>query len=107
MLTGVKAVDKVKALYDSCMRLEHKGEEDSLKAIIKKYGPWPMDDKTWDPKKWNFNKKLIDISKALPVAPLFVASVQLDKKDPEMYIFQVAICNTEFDAHFSISECMK
>jgi len=88
--SGVKAVDKVKAFYDSCMRLEHKGEEDGLKAIIKKYGPWPMDDGKWNPKKWNFNRKLIDISTALPVALLFSASVQLDKKDPEIHVFQVS-----------------
>ena len=104
LLTGVKAVDKVKAFYDSCMRLEHKGEEDGLKAIIKKYGPWPMDDGKWNPKKWNFNRKLIDISTALPVALLFSASVQLDKKDPEIHVFQVAFYDREFGALFPISE---
>lgn len=70
--------------------MEHGGDEKSIKTIIKKYGPWPVDGSKWDAAKWDFNKVLIDISTVLPVAPFFSLYVDLDQKNPNIHVFQVS-----------------
>ena len=81
----------MKNLYDSCMKSEFAGEESSVKTIIKEHGPWPMDNKNWNAKKWNFNKVLVNVSTLLPVTPLFYVSVALDKTNPDIHVFQVLL----------------
>lgn len=88
-MAGVKAIDNLKLYYDSCSKLEHSGEEGSVKAIIKKYGPWPLHIQKWNPRKWNFNEMLVNISTTLPVAPLFTVLVTLDNINPDIHAFQV------------------
>ena len=89
MLVGIKAVDNLKSFYDSCMKLEHGGELKSIKKLIKKFGPWPMDDEKWNAKKWNFNKLLTRATTILPIAPLFTLFVTLDQKNPNQHVFEV------------------
>ena len=85
----------MKAIYESCMVDGNDPVQGiaKVKAIVNKFGPWPLDQASWNPHNWNFKKTLNDINTILPVAAFFWLVVGLDSKHPDNYIYSVSPFN--------------
>eukprot|EP00112_Aurelia_sp_Birch-Aquarium-sp1_P007550 Seg1823.4 transcript_id=Seg1823.4/GoldUCD/mRNA.D3Y31 product="Endothelin-converting enzyme 2" protein_id=Seg1823.4/GoldUCD/D3Y31 len=101
--SGVKSLDNVKAIYESCMLNGNDPKQglSNLKKIVAKYRPHGA---SFNAKKWNFKKALNDMNTNLPTKAFFWLAAGLDSQNPDHYIYSVGQAGLYFSRQYYLSK---